>query len=321
MLYPEWNTYLENKSSPSRIIHSVTELQWRLSGGAANQRRAVGRAGVSRHPLRAGHCGRATSRLRTGSRSGESGCGMAQNIPSAGMEACRAAIFLLALAVSTVSGIEIYTKSKMIVENGTDVRLSCTFKSKEIIRDSILIDWTFKPETDGTNLKIFTYLFGNAFPAPGTRFQDRVIWDGNVNRNDASIIITNMNFKDNGTYGCSVSIAPDIAWFPSDIHLSVVEQGSSSKHAGIIAGLVIAAIVGLMLIIGIVYFFKKKKQGQRNGYIGIDDYSHAVEEMGEDSLKSMKCSIRGDRMLRRRKRYSQRIYRDKQSYLDLSDNT
>ncbi|XP_067849147.1 myelin protein zero-like protein 1 [Heptranchias perlo] len=208
------------------------------------------------------------------------------------MEACRAVIFLLAPVISSLSGMEIYTKSEMIVENGTDVRLSCTFKSSEIIRSSTSVTWIFKPETGGKILKIFHYSIGEAFPATQAQFQDRVIWDGNINRNDGSIIITNINFKDNGTYICDVSNPPDLNWTPGEIHLIVVEQGSIHNRTGVIVGSIFGASAVLMLIISIVYFIKKKKEGQRHGYIGtVENVSPSEQPLKTSTESDMEDSM------------------------------
>ncbi|GCC24413.1 hypothetical protein chiPu_0002814 [Chiloscyllium punctatum] len=164
--------------------------------------------------------------------------------------------------IHPMSGFEIYAKSEMIVENGTDVRLSCTFKSNKVDQRTLSVYWSFKPGTGGKDQLILYYLAGQS----KSQFPDRIAWDGNINKSDVSIIIKNIDFKDNGTYTCQVINPFDYSKTAAEILLSVVEQGSLPKHS-IIAGAVIGAVVGLLLIIGIVYFIKRKKDGQRNAYI------------------------------------------------------
>ncbi|XP_038657807.1 myelin protein zero-like 1 like isoform X1 [Scyliorhinus canicula] len=200
----------------------------------------------------------------------------------------RVGIFLLALVINPVFGLDIYTKSEMTVENGTNVRLSCTFKSNQIVGSHLTAFWTFRAGTGGQDFNVLHYSMGKP-----TIIHNRVTWDGNINKNDVSIIINNVNFKDNGTYTCNVFNDPDFSQFGAKIHVIVVEQGSLPKTGGIIAGAVIGAIAGLLLIIGIVFFIKRKEEDRRNAYIGSVESvlpteqplrSSAVSDM-EDSMK------------------------------------
>ncbi|XP_078416132.1 myelin protein zero-like protein 1 isoform X1 [Cetorhinus maximus] len=201
-------------------------------------------------------------------------------------------IILLALVIDPVSGLEVYAKSEMIAENGTDVRLSCTFKPNQIVRSTLTVHWSFRPETGRKDGHIFYYTEGNSYAIPGSQFHDRITWDGNVNKNDVSIIINNINFKDNGTYTCNVFNPPDFSETGAEIHLSVVEQGSLPNFGGIIPAVVIGTIAGLLLIIGIVYFVKRKIEDQRNAYIG------PVENVlpTEQPLRSSAMSVMEDSM-------------------------
>ncbi|XP_078416133.1 myelin protein zero-like protein 2 isoform X2 [Cetorhinus maximus] len=199
-------------------------------------------------------------------------------------------IILLALVIDPVSGLEVYAKSEMIAENGTDVRLSCTFKPNQIVRSTLTVHWSFRPETGRKDGHIFYYTEGNSYAIPGSQFHDRITWDGNVNKNDVSIIINNINFKDNGTYTCNVFNPPDFSETGAEIHLSVVEQGSLPNFGGIIPAVVIGTIAGLLLIIGIVYFVKRKIEDQRNAYIGLHSHQLCIIKLGYVTLGIDICS-------------------------------
>ncbi|XP_078089080.1 myelin protein zero-like protein 1 [Mustelus asterias] len=199
-----------------------------------------------------------------------------------------AAILLLALVINPVSGLEIYTKPEMIVENGTDVRLSCTFKSNQIVSSNLLVQWTFRADAGGGDLHILYYISGEL----KTPISDHFTWDGNINRNDVSIIINNVNFKDNGTYICNVINPPDVSTKPGKTRLIVVEQGSLPKSGGIIAGAVIGAIAGLLLIICIVFFVKRKKEDRRNSYIGsVESVLPAERPLRSSAVSDMEDSM------------------------------
>lgn len=57
------------------------------------------------------------------------------------------------------------------------------------------------------------------------RFKDRVVWDGNPERYDVSIILWKLQFDDNGTYTCQVKNPPDVDGLVGSIRLSVVHTG------------------------------------------------------------------------------------------------
>ncbi|XP_030059804.1 myelin protein zero-like protein 1 isoform X3 [Microcaecilia unicolor] len=126
--------------------------------------------------------------------------------------------------VFTVKAIEVYTPKELIVENGTQAKLPCTFKTSEVVSSSTAVTWIFKPEGGGRSFTFFYYTSGRHFMdvAP---FKDRVSWAGDLNKKDASIYIKNMQFQDNGTYFCDLKNPPDIdATVTGEIQLKVVEK-------------------------------------------------------------------------------------------------
>lgn len=64
------------------------------------------------------------------------------------------------------------------------------------------------------------------------RFKDRVVWDGNLQRYDVSIILWKLQFDDNGTYTCQVKNPPDVDGLIGEIQLSVVQTGRLCKGNG-----------------------------------------------------------------------------------------
>lgn len=66
------------------------------------------------------------------------------------------------------------------------------------------------------------------------RFKDRVVWDGNPERYDVSIILGRLQFDDNGTYTCQVKNPPDVDGLIGEIQLSVVQTGMT--QAGMLPG-------------------------------------------------------------------------------------
>ncbi|NXQ63655.1 MPZL1 protein, partial [Anthoscopus minutus] len=123
-----------------------------------------------------------------------------------------------------VSAVEVITPEEMFVENGTDAKLPCTFTSLEVISSAASVSWSFQPEGAATRISFFYYSNGKSYPGKDIPFKDRITWAGDLNKKDASITISNMQFRDNGTYICDVKNPPDIVVKPGEIRVRVVEK-------------------------------------------------------------------------------------------------
>uniref|UniRef100_A0A8B9FTW6 Myelin protein zero like 1 n=1 Tax=Amazona collaria TaxID=241587 RepID=A0A8B9FTW6_9PSIT len=128
-----------------------------------------------------------------------------------------------------VSAVEVNTPEEIFVENGTDAKLPCTFTSVEVISSAASVSWSFQPEGAATRISFFYYFNGKPYPGKDIPFKDRITWAGDLNKKDASISISNMQFRDNGTYICDVKNPPDIVVKPGEIRVRVVEK---DLHAG-----------------------------------------------------------------------------------------
>uniref|UniRef100_A0A674GLE7 Myelin protein zero like 1 n=1 Tax=Taeniopygia guttata TaxID=59729 RepID=A0A674GLE7_TAEGU len=129
-----------------------------------------------------------------------------------------------------VSAVEVNTPEEMFVENGTDAKLPCTFTSVEVISSAASVSWSFQPEGAATRISFFYYSNGKSYPGKDIPFKDRITWAGDLNKKDASITISNMQFRDNGTYICDVKNPPDIVVKPGEIRVRVVEKGIHSPY-------------------------------------------------------------------------------------------
>lgn len=74
------------------------------------------------------------------------------------------------------------------------------------------------------SLQVFCYL-KEPYELPTGRFKERVTWDGNIERNDASIVIWNLQPTDNGTFTCQVKNPPDVYGTIGEVRLRVVQKG------------------------------------------------------------------------------------------------
>ncbi|NXA43370.1 MPZL3 protein, partial [Eudromia elegans] len=92
---------------------------------------------------------------------------------------------------------------------GEQVSLKCSFTSAAPVTESLTVDWTYRPLTEGPMETIFHY---QTVPYPTTvgKFKDRILWIGNIAKGDASIAIHSPTMSDNGTFICSVKNPPDV---------------------------------------------------------------------------------------------------------------
>ncbi|POI28564.1 hypothetical protein CIB84_007686 [Bambusicola thoracicus] len=182
-----------------------------------------------------------------------------------------------------VSAVEVTTPEEMFVENETDVKLPCTFTSAEVISSAASVSWSFQPEGAATRISFFYYSNGKPYTGKDIPFKDRVTWAGDLNKKDASISISNMQFQDNGTYICDVKNPPDIVVKPGEIRLRVVEKGNAEElnvfsllspdslpafPTAMVAGIVIGTVTGLTLLISIVVCLVMRKNNSKKRYSG-----------------------------------------------------
>ncbi|XP_060228928.1 myelin protein zero-like protein 2 isoform X3 [Meriones unguiculatus] len=133
-------------------------------------------------------------------------------------------------ALCPTAAVEIYTSGALEAVNGTDVRLKCTFSSFAPVGDALTVTWNFRPRDGGREQFVFYYHMDPFRPMSG-RFKDRVVWDGNPERYDASIVLWKLQFDDNGTYTCQVKNPPDVDGLVGTIRLSVVHTERKRKNS------------------------------------------------------------------------------------------
>ncbi|XP_041437358.1 myelin protein zero-like protein 1 isoform X1 [Xenopus laevis] len=159
---------------------------------------------------------------------------------------------------------------ELFVENGTQARLPCNFKSMESSSIQQSVTWRFKPDSGSDPVTIFYYSSGTSYPPNAGQFKDRISWASDLTRKDASIKVNNMQFKDNGTYTCSVVTLPDLGSMTKEIRLKVVEKENLPLSNGpLLIGIICAVISALLIIASIIFaicIYKKKKS--RKNYTG-----------------------------------------------------
>ncbi|XP_051012282.1 myelin protein zero-like protein 2 [Acomys russatus] len=167
-------------------------------------------------------------------------------------------------ALCPTASVEIYTSGALEAVNGTDVRLKCTFSSFAPVGDALTVTWNFRPRDGGREQFVFYYHMDPFRPMSG-RFKDRVVWDGNPERYDASIVLWKLQFDDNGTYTCQVKNPPDVDGLVGTIRLSVVHTVSFSEIYFLAVAIGSACALMIIIVIVVVLFqhFRKKRWAKR----------------------------------------------------------
>ncbi|KAF5896480.1 myelin protein zero-like protein 2, partial [Clarias magur] len=149
---------------------------------------------------------------------------------------------------------QVYTSGRVQAVNGTDVRLKCTFHSKNPINSKFLtISWTFRPLRHGSEETVFYYL-EKQFPPSEGRFLRKVEFKGDILSSDASILVRDVTFNYNGTFSCQVKNPPDVHGNVGEVQLQVVTSAPFSEIvilAVAIGGAVLMAVFILAICVSI----------------------------------------------------------------------
>uniref|UniRef100_A0A8C5WML6 Myelin protein P0 n=1 Tax=Leptobrachium leishanense TaxID=445787 RepID=A0A8C5WML6_9ANUR len=195
-------------------------------------------------------------------------------------------LHLAALGVLFVTAhtIEVYTVKELEAPNGTDTRLKCTFSSASPLGREITVSWTYRHLKEEKTETVFFY-HKEPFPPPPGRFEGRAFWDGNLNRGDASIILRNVQEKDNGTYLCQVKNPPDVHGEMGEIMLKVVNKSSFSEIHILLLVIGVGSALIILLVLGIVLFrYYRTQKNHRSTPVSSLECAEKVNEKNQEKL-------------------------------------
>ncbi|XP_024122014.1 myelin protein zero-like protein 2b [Oryzias melastigma] len=168
----------------------------------------------------------------------------------------------LVLPEIEVSAVEISTPSEVVAVNGTDVKLSCTFKSTHPVSDqSLIVKWNYRPPNSQSETSVL-YFQESSHPPNEGLFKNRVAWSGSAAKRDASITLLHVSPTFNGTYTCQVTNRPDFQGRGGEIVLKVVQKAIVSE-IGMLAAAVGGSCAVILVILGIIMgvkFYKKRQE-------------------------------------------------------------
>uniref|UniRef100_A0A3P9QCF0 Ig-like domain-containing protein n=1 Tax=Poecilia reticulata TaxID=8081 RepID=A0A3P9QCF0_POERE len=165
--------------------------------------------------------------------------------------------------VQHVWGIEVFTTSEVEAINGTSVKLTCTFSSKEPVSlQTASVSWDFRSITADRPERIFYYQ-EIPYPIDKGLFKGHVQWSGDMKRKDASITLNNVHPGFNGTYFCQVANPPDVHANIGETVLRVVDKVTLSEISllvAIIGGSCVVILVFLGIFVAVRMYKKRNKE-------------------------------------------------------------
>ncbi|XP_033621564.1 myelin protein zero-like protein 1 isoform X2 [Fukomys damarensis] len=170
----------------------------------------------------------------------------------------------VSLLQAEVSALEVYTPKEIFVTNGTQGKLTCTFRSSSTTSKLTSVSWSFQPEGSDATVSFFHYSQGQVYLGNYPPFKDRISWAGDLDKKDASINIENMQSIHNGTYICDVKNPPDIVVWPGHIRLYVVGK----DHLPMVVGIVSAVVLGIILFVSVILAVLYRRKNAKQDYAG-----------------------------------------------------
>ncbi|XP_031149092.1 sodium channel subunit beta-2 [Sander lucioperca] len=133
---------------------------------------------------------------------------------------------LLLLSLSGCSSMDVLMPNNINALNGTTVKIPCTFTScYKMDVSRFAMNWTYQESLNDTEDMFMTFHKKRGMvPLPSDRFGDRVMFAGNLDKNDLSITLSNVQIEDEGIYNCYVRNPPDRIQGHGSIQLIVVTE-------------------------------------------------------------------------------------------------
>ncbi|KAM6933590.1 sodium channel regulatory subunit beta-2 isoform 1-T2 [Xenentodon cancila] len=151
---------------------------------------------------------------------------------------------LLLLSLSGCSTMDVTVPSRINALNGTTIVIPCTFTScYKIDLTKFAMNWTYQDTINSTEETFMTYYKKKGMqPVRSDRFGDRVMFTGNLEKNDLSFTLSDVQVEDVGFYKCHVRNPPDRIQGLGLIELRVVTELPPPRDSTI--AVIIGASVG-----------------------------------------------------------------------------
>uniref|UniRef100_A0A672YPB0 Sodium channel, voltage-gated, type II, beta n=1 Tax=Sphaeramia orbicularis TaxID=375764 RepID=A0A672YPB0_9TELE len=146
-------------------------------------------------------------------------------------------LFTVLLVDFCCSCMDVLVPANINALNGTNVKIQCTFTScYKMDATRFAMNWTYQETLNDTEEMVMLLVSTH-------RFGDRVTFTGNLDKNDLSVTLSDVQLEDEGIYNCYVRNPPDRFQGHGVIRLNVLtELPPPSRHSTI--AVAIGASVG-----------------------------------------------------------------------------
>ncbi|XP_051534664.1 sodium channel subunit beta-2-like [Myxocyprinus asiaticus] len=149
-----------------------------------------------------------------------------------------------------VSSMDVLVPQQINALNGTEVRIPCVFTScYKLDPSKFAMNWTYQETSNSTEEMFMTYK-NRITPLKSTRFGDRVVFSGKLEKNDLSITILDVQLTDEGIYNCYVRNPPDRIHGHGTIQLFVLTELPPPRDSTIAVaiGASVGGILALLIL-------------------------------------------------------------------------
>ncbi|KAL2095608.1 hypothetical protein ACEWY4_007756 [Coilia grayii] len=120
---------------------------------------------------------------------------------------------------------EVLVTNPLTALNGTTVKISCVFTScYKVDNSKFAMNWSYQETANDTREMFMEFQKKKMQPLNSDKFGDRVMFTGNLDKNDVSITLADVQISDEGLYHCWVRNPPDRVLGLGTIKLIVVTE-------------------------------------------------------------------------------------------------
>ncbi|XP_026220017.1 sodium channel subunit beta-2 [Anabas testudineus] len=161
-----------------------------------------------------------------------------------GVQLMSAVLLLLLLSLSGCYSMDVLVPGNINALNGSTIKIPCTFTScYKMDTTKFSMNWTYQESLNDTEELLMTYYRKKGMvPVRSERFGERVTFVGNLEKNDLSITLSDVQVEDVGIYNCYVRNPPDRIQGHGVIQLNVVTELTPPRDSTI--AVAIGASVG-----------------------------------------------------------------------------
>uniref|UniRef100_A0A8C9REU1 Sodium channel, voltage-gated, type II, beta n=1 Tax=Scleropages formosus TaxID=113540 RepID=A0A8C9REU1_SCLFO len=171
---------------------------------------------------------------------------------------------VLAMKGCPASSMDVVVTHKMNALNGTTIRLSCIFNScYKVDNSKFAMNWTYQETFNDTEEMFMTYK-QRMTVLRTEKFGDRVVFSGNLEKNDVSFTISDVQLTDDGIYNCYVRNPPDRQQGKGIIKLNVLTELPPPRDStiAVVVGASVGGILALLILSMVVVKCVRRRRKQ-----------------------------------------------------------